>query len=108
PLLGVKITQPDSPSHQQSPASTTVLSSVDPEEAIGCTRKEMEAKRSRAAAMAALCVLLFLLLLPRQAAAKSRSEYCECFDGCYLSCRNDHHNPRWDCIPSCQDSCTIF
>uniref|UniRef100_A0A453MXP8 Uncharacterized protein n=3 Tax=Aegilops tauschii TaxID=37682 RepID=A0A453MXP8_AEGTS len=106
--LGVKITQPDSPSHQQSPASTTVLSSVDPEEAIGCTRKEMEAKRSRAAAMAALCVLLFLLLLPRQAAAKSRSEYCECFDGCYLSCRNDHHNPRWDCIPSCQDSCTIF
>ncbi|XP_037450277.1 uncharacterized protein LOC119320254 [Triticum dicoccoides] len=68
----------------------------------------MEVKKPRAAAMAALCVLLLLLLLPGQAAAKSRSEFCECFDGCYLSCRNDHHNPRWACIPSCQDSCTIF
>ncbi|KAF7077331.1 hypothetical protein CFC21_081891 [Triticum aestivum] len=70
----------------------------------------MKPKRSRAAPMAALCVLLLLVLLPGQAAAQSqsRSEYCECFDGCYLSCRNDHHNPRWDCIPSCQDSCTIF
>jgi hypothetical protein len=68
----------------------------------------MEGKRPRAAAMAALCVLFLLVLLLGQAAAQSQSEYCECFDGCYLSCRNDHHNPRWACIPSCEDACTIF
>ncbi|XBI43886.1 hypothetical protein VPH35_108603 [Triticum aestivum] len=47
----------------------------------------MEAKRSRPAPMAAaLCVLLLLVLLPGEVAAKSK--FCRCFDDCFPGCVN--------------------
>ncbi|KAF7082920.1 hypothetical protein CFC21_086753 [Triticum aestivum] len=60
----------------------------------------MEAKMSRAAAIATLCVLL--LVLPGQVAAKSK--FCECYDDCYRQCR--HHVPRFACVPFCANKCS--
>ncbi|XP_044405495.1 uncharacterized protein [Triticum aestivum] len=63
----------------------------------------MEAKRSRPAAMAALCMLLLLVLLPGEVAAKSK--FCKCFDDCFPGCTNDHV-PHFLCQLFCANKCS--
>ncbi|KAM3317162.1 hypothetical protein ACQJBY_035038 [Aegilops geniculata] len=64
----------------------------------------MEAKKLKGAAtMAALCVLLLLALLPREAAAKS--EFCKCFDDCYPGCVSGNV-PGYACDVFCVNKCS--
>ncbi|KAM3296646.1 hypothetical protein ACQJBY_038811 [Aegilops geniculata] len=63
----------------------------------------MEANRARPAAMAALCVLLLLVLLPGEVAAKSK--FCKCFDGCFPGCVDDKV-PHFLCQMFCANKCS--
>ncbi|XP_037450578.1 uncharacterized protein LOC119320710 [Triticum dicoccoides] len=64
----------------------------------------MEAKRSRPAPMAAaLCVLLLLVLLPGEVAAKSK--FCRCFDDCFPGCVNKKV-PHFLCQLFCANKCS--
>ncbi|XBH60429.1 hypothetical protein VPH35_115030 [Triticum aestivum] len=63
----------------------------------------MEAKRPRSAAMAALCVLLLLVLLPGEVAAKSK--FCRCFDDCFPGCVNKKV-PHFLCQLFCANKCS--
>ena len=53
--------------------------------------------------MAALCVLLLLVLLPGEVAAKSK--FCKCFDDCFPGCTNDNV-PRFLCKVFCANKCS--
>ncbi|XP_037470653.1 uncharacterized protein LOC119344206 [Triticum dicoccoides] len=66
-------------------------------------RRKMEAKRSRPPTIAALCVLLLLVLLPGEVAAKSK--FCKCFDDCFPGCTNDDV-PRFLCKVFCANKCS--
>ncbi|XP_044405493.1 uncharacterized protein [Triticum aestivum] len=65
----------------------------------------MEAKKLKGAAtMAALCVLVLLVLLPREAVA-AKSKFCKCFDDCFPGCTNDDV-PRFLCKVFCANKCS--
>ncbi|XBI43884.1 hypothetical protein VPH35_108601 [Triticum aestivum] len=63
----------------------------------------MEAKKLKGAAMAALCVLLLLVLLPGEVAAKSK--FCRCFDDCFPGCV-DKKVPHFLCQLFCANKCS--
>ncbi|EMS50160.1 hypothetical protein TRIUR3_02954 [Triticum urartu] len=53
--------------------------------------------------MAALCVLLLLVLLPGEVAAKSK--FCRCFDDCFPGCVNKKV-PHFLCQLFCANKCS--
>ncbi|KQK07724.1 hypothetical protein BRADI_2g37280v3 [Brachypodium distachyon] len=70
----------------------------------------MEAKTTRAADKAALCVLLALLsAMPGKAAPErpTPADFCKCYRPCYTECRRTI--PWWSrfiCVAKCLDDCS--
>ena len=69
-----------------------------------CEAKEMEGK-NRAAAIAALCMLL-LLTLPKPSHQQLSELKCECYRKCYPGCNNS--TPPWLYKVMCACSCPFF
>ncbi|KAM0923327.1 hypothetical protein ACQ4PT_005626 [Festuca glaucescens] len=63
----------------------------------------MQAKKSRAATIAALCMLL-LMLSGQQQQVAAMSKFCRCYRQCYPECR--HTAPRLACDFFCLNKCS--
>ncbi|CAM0947718.1 unnamed protein product [Alopecurus aequalis] len=62
----------------------------------------METKRSRAAAIAALCTVLILVLSGQRQQVAAIS-FCDCYQQCHPWCR--HSTPWWLCNVDCAGKC---